>query len=899
MRWLVLAVALLAGLPAAPPPAAPPLRPAQPRDAAARDPHLDVLFVGAHPDDEYDLLSTFGQWHQRAGVRTGIATITRGEGGGNAVGPEEGPQLGRLREDEERRAVGRVGVRDIHYLDQPDLYYTVSSPLTDRSWHHDDVLGRLVRIVRRTRPGVVATMDPAPTPGNHGNHQYSARLALEAYRAAADPSAYPEQLSREGLRPWAVGRVLSQADRPEQQGRACEQLRTPPSAPGRWYGVWGGRRSPRGDTWAQRERLAERDYRTQGWAAKADVPADPARIGCDQLTELANRAPHAPGEVGPEAALRGAALPGPGMVPLGTGLVARPERPQVVAGARHRVRVDITAPPTGLAPGAVSLRLPPGWRSGGSGAFGALAPGQRASVEFTVAPPGNQPPGNQPAGRVPVPVRLESGSGVGEAGFRWDVVPPVVAEQAPLPAVADFRDWAVRNGLPLLADAVPPVWTVPAGGREPVPALVHNYDEKPRSGDVALHPPAGFRSGAAQRFHDLAPGATEQHVFSVASTDPRAPTGSAGGDHHYALDATTEGGAPSRTSPSLELVPRTEIARSPVPPRVDGNAEPGEYAGDPLDLSARWEGEPCSSRQDCSATARLSWHGDELHALIDVRDDVQGARLPPGDCKRHWRTDAVELALDPFGRSENTSSTFKLGLLPRTDDPAAGDPPCFERDADNLQGPGPEKAPGTRVAARSRPGGYTVETAVPLADLPGGYDPRRLGVDLLVYDSDTRDRTGQTRTGWSSWPGVQGDPYRWGRASLAGRETPATREVPPPALPLEALRSVDSAPSVAQAVRLGATPGGAAPAGRVRLEPTGRATAELVTDRAGTARVFAVDAAGHVRGEQRIRVPSAGRHPVSVPLPAPVSAGTPTRMLVGFADDRGATAAAATPGRPG
>jgi hypothetical protein len=55
--------------------------------------------------------------------------------------------------------------------------------------------------------------------------------------------------------------------------------------------------------------------------------------------------------------------------------------------------------------------------------------------------------------------------------------------------------------------------------------------------------------------------------------------------------------------------------------------------------------------------------------------------------------------------------------------------------------------------------------------------------------------------------------------------------------------------------------------------------------------VFAVDGSGRVLGEQEVRVPGAGRHPV----PVPVSAGTPTRTLVGFTDDRGATAAAANP----
>src|SRR4051812_47473510 len=60
----------------------------------ARPGHVDVLFIGAHPDDEGGDLGTFGQWNEYHHVSTGVVTITRGEGGGNAAGPQEGPALG-------------------------------------------------------------------------------------------------------------------------------------------------------------------------------------------------------------------------------------------------------------------------------------------------------------------------------------------------------------------------------------------------------------------------------------------------------------------------------------------------------------------------------------------------------------------------------------------------------------------------------------------------------------------------------------------------------------------------------------------------------------------------------------------------------------------------------------
>ena len=173
-----------------------------------RSERLDVLFIGGHPDDESGLLAAFGRWRHECGVKVGVVSITRGEGGGNAVGSEDGPLLGLLREREERSALSLVGVERFFYLDKVDFYYTVSAPLTARVWGRLDTLSRLVRVVRATQPSVIITMNPAPMPGQHGNHQMAGRLAVEAYLAAADPTFAPDQVEVEGLQPWQVSRLL-------------------------------------------------------------------------------------------------------------------------------------------------------------------------------------------------------------------------------------------------------------------------------------------------------------------------------------------------------------------------------------------------------------------------------------------------------------------------------------------------------------------------------------------------------------------------------------------------------------------------------------------------------------------------------------------------------------------
>ena len=79
----------------------------------------------------------------------GMENVTRGEGGGNAVGTEEGPALGLIREREERDAVGKAGIEHIYNLDKVDFYYTVSAPLTEETWGYDDTLARVVRDGRK------------------------------------------------------------------------------------------------------------------------------------------------------------------------------------------------------------------------------------------------------------------------------------------------------------------------------------------------------------------------------------------------------------------------------------------------------------------------------------------------------------------------------------------------------------------------------------------------------------------------------------------------------------------------------------------------------------------------------------------------------------------------------
>ena len=170
---------------------------------------LDVLGEWAHPDDDTSIIGPCGVWHDRYDVKCGIIMVTRGEGGGNAVGTEIGPALGLRRENEDRIAHFRSGTVDIFNLDRVDFFYNTSAPLTQDFWGEDETLRRITRIIRMTQPEIYIGFTPSLAIG-HGNHQQAGRYIWEGVQAAADPTMFPEQLrGKHALDTWQVKKVFS------------------------------------------------------------------------------------------------------------------------------------------------------------------------------------------------------------------------------------------------------------------------------------------------------------------------------------------------------------------------------------------------------------------------------------------------------------------------------------------------------------------------------------------------------------------------------------------------------------------------------------------------------------------------------------------------------------------
>ncbi|MBO2453394.1 PIG-L family deacetylase [Actinomadura barringtoniae] len=850
---------------------------------------LDVLFVGAHPDDEAGTLSTLGQWNEFDKARTGVLTVTRGEGGGNAAGNEEGPPLGLLRENEERRAVGKAGVTDIHYLDKVDFFYTVSAPLTDDTWGHDATLEKVVRLVRETRPKVIVTMEPAPLPGQHGNHQQAARLATEAYFAAANPKAFPSQLSKERLKTWSPGRLFGTGGASGPTGQACATSLTTTSPATQSYGVWGGRGSARngGKTWAQVERDAQKMYVSQGWGGFPDVPTDPTKIGCDYFTQISSRVPYTLGNTDPTAMLEGAVQPAKGGLPLGSQFSLTSDF-GVTPGRAFKVTAHASSP-RALHGAKAALTVPAGWNVTGSGSLGTVS-GRERTATFTVTPPANAA-----TGRLQIAAKLTAGKASGQTSSMVEVQPPVTGLQEPLPRVADFDAWAGKNGVPALTGRMKRVLTLASGKSRKVAIDLTNTTSSAQSGTVKLGLPKGFSADADSKPFTLASGAKGQATFTVTNTDASLPTsneGGSGGDYDLTVTTTPSSGAADVEKGGLELVPTAQLSKATTAPAIDGKESAGEYPGQEIDLSRLWEGTACDSAADCSATGKVSWTDDALNVLVKVRDDKQGTILGADDCKRHWRSDSVEIAIDPRGDSENTSTTFKTGIFPQMSDGK----PCFERDADAHQGTGADTAPGMQVASTvNKPyDGYTIEAKIPFKDLPTAVDPARMGLNIFVYDSDTQDKTGQTRIGWSTWGGVQGDPYRWALTSLPGYTPPSGLPTtpPPPVMPTDAAASVNSPESILQSVRTGVplAATAAAPASdtaRIVGKPKvsgGSVTFKLLATGPGTAHVHVWD--GKVLGTKKVEIGRAGVQTVTVP-------GASGSLTVAFEAKKGGTASSA------
>jgi LmbE family N-acetylglucosaminyl deacetylase len=159
--------------------------------------------IGAHPDDERTgVLAYFARGRH---MRTAYLSATRGEGGQNLIGSEQGAQLGMIRTQELLAARRIDGARQF-FTRAIDFGFTRTADETFQMWGHDRILSDMVWVIRQYRPDVVILCFTGTPRDGHGQHQASAILGREAFRAAADPMQFPDQLRY--VQPWQARRIV-------------------------------------------------------------------------------------------------------------------------------------------------------------------------------------------------------------------------------------------------------------------------------------------------------------------------------------------------------------------------------------------------------------------------------------------------------------------------------------------------------------------------------------------------------------------------------------------------------------------------------------------------------------------------------------------------------------------
>lgn len=212
------------------------------------------MCVAAHPDDEDG--TSLIVMRRKYGAHTVSLFSTFGEGGQNAIGPELYEELGAIRA-RETMAASEIQGSEPYFLGLKDFGFSKSRDETFQKWGHEEALRRMVLQIRKLRPDVIIT-NHSTTSNDHGHHQATALLVVEAFDAAADPKRFSEQL-KDGITTWQVQRLFvrqrgAAQQNPDRQGGGPPIVTIDPNE-----------RDPvRGTVFAEQALLALQKHATQG-----------------------------------------------------------------------------------------------------------------------------------------------------------------------------------------------------------------------------------------------------------------------------------------------------------------------------------------------------------------------------------------------------------------------------------------------------------------------------------------------------------------------------------------------------------------------------------------------------------------------------------------------------------
>jgi LmbE family N-acetylglucosaminyl deacetylase len=161
-----------------------------------------VLMIAAHPDDENTALIAY--FARGRNMRTGYLSLTRGEGGQNLIGSEQGDKIGIIR-TQELLAARAIDGGEQFFSSKIDFGFSKNAEETIAKWGRESVLADIVWTIRKFQPDVIVLRFSGTPRDGHGHHQTSALLGKDAFAAAADPAKFPEQLKF--VQPWQAKRL--------------------------------------------------------------------------------------------------------------------------------------------------------------------------------------------------------------------------------------------------------------------------------------------------------------------------------------------------------------------------------------------------------------------------------------------------------------------------------------------------------------------------------------------------------------------------------------------------------------------------------------------------------------------------------------------------------------------
>src|SRR5713101_8391378 len=165
-----------------------------------------VMCIAAHPDDEDG--TSLIVMRRKFGAHTVSLFSTFGEGGQNAIGPDLYEELGAIRA-RETMAAAEIQGSEPHFLGLKDFGFSKTRDEAFKFWGHEEALRRMVLEIRKLRPDVIITNNSTAS-NDHGQHQATALMVVEAFDDAADPNKFPEQL-KDGITTWQVQRLFVRA----------------------------------------------------------------------------------------------------------------------------------------------------------------------------------------------------------------------------------------------------------------------------------------------------------------------------------------------------------------------------------------------------------------------------------------------------------------------------------------------------------------------------------------------------------------------------------------------------------------------------------------------------------------------------------------------------------------